>query len=589
MNFSKILLESKVDDFKTKYSQKFGVENTEKIAADVMPKFLDWTGRHMDAVNFEDNFHKIVRALNTFEKISHNLPITDLNQYQGMGQLFSELLKYSEKERREVKKVEGGNLVYEDEKFYVVNPLTHAASCYYGKGTKWCTAATGDEHFKKYNSEGKLFYIIDKTKPTSDYYYKVAILRNFDGTETYWDSKDDDFKTGWILGTNEFDKIKTKIVEYMASEYDEQIKIYTDKELAKKERDRLYRLREEQVLRERLNDAEERRLDGEWELGPNCPEIGLRAHALLDWLVDTSDVSALTNEDRVEIQRLKDEIERLQTQYDAEEETNIGLLDEISDMEDELTELEGKIDVYNIIPEGGHYQLKSFVVINNADLDGREYAVGDNYEMQKSCEENVDALIDDVGYEGFNNGFAKSYIDTDAIEEHARDTYDNDVSENGDSYFQDSERELSDSQEERIKILESKIERENSTKSQFEEMIENTEDEEEIDELQNKIDDSIEMIEEMESEIEDIKDDPQGDFPEELIDSKVNDLVDDAVNDPEEYMNNFGLEWSEFVNKDDFIQGVIDADGFGNTISSYDGNADEVSVEGESYWVIRLN
>ena len=114
MNFSKILLESKVDDFKTKYSQKFGVENTEKIAADVMPKFLDWTGRHMDAVNFEDNFHKIVRALNTFEKISHNLTITDLNQYQGMGQLFSELLKYSEKERREVKKVEGGNLVYED-------------------------------------------------------------------------------------------------------------------------------------------------------------------------------------------------------------------------------------------------------------------------------------------------------------------------------------------------------------------------------------------------------------------------------------------------------------------------------------------
>jgi hypothetical protein len=183
-------------------------------------------------------------------------------------------------------------------------------------------------------------------------------------TESYWDAIDDAFNQGWILDSNEFKTIQENILTYMNSEFAEQIKIFSDKEMAKKEKERLERIRQQQIFREKEEAAEERRVNDEWALGPDCPDEGLRAHALLEWLVDTSDVSVLTMEDRVEIDRLESEIERLNTEYENSENTETDLLDEISDLEDELNELKEKIDVYNIIPTGRHYDLTQFEVIN---------------------------------------------------------------------------------------------------------------------------------------------------------------------------------------------------------------------------------
>ena len=94
MDFLKLIQEGRVDDFKAKYSQKFGTENINKIIKAVPQKYLDWVGRHMDMVNFDENLTKLETALNAFQKISSNLPITDLYQYKNMGQLFSALADY---------------------------------------------------------------------------------------------------------------------------------------------------------------------------------------------------------------------------------------------------------------------------------------------------------------------------------------------------------------------------------------------------------------------------------------------------------------------------------------------------------------
>jgi phage shock protein A len=542
----------------------------------------------MDPVNFDENYGKVVAALNTFDKISNNLPLTDINQYKDMGQFLDVISEYGNRTRREIESHPGGNLVYEDDRFYVVNPLNHEASCYYGKGTKWCTAATGDEHFKRYNNEGKLFYVIDKKLQTSDPYYKVAILRNFDGGESYWDARDVQFTKGWILGTNEYKTIEEKVVIYMNSEFAEQIKIFSDKELAKKERERLERVRQAQILRQKERDAESRREDDEWELGPDCPDVGLKAHALLDWLVDTSDVGALTNEDRTEIQRLESEIERLNAEYDSAEDADTSILDEISDLEDELNELKEKIDVYNIVPTGGHYSLTTFEVINGG-LDDREYAVGDEDETQRSCEEYVEQLIDDIGYEGFSAGFASNYIDTDSVVEHARDFFEDDINDSPESYFDEGDRLLSKRQEDEIEILNTRIERTRQTIEQLEGYLEDEEDEDKIDELNEKIDELNDLITDYETEIEDINDSPDGDFPQDMIDEKVEERLSDVRYDPESFIKEWGLEMNDFIDKDDFIQGVIDSDGFGGTLGTYDGNADEVDVEGTTYYVIRIN
>jgi hypothetical protein len=584
MDFLKLIQEGRVDDFKAKYSQKFGTDNINKILGAVPQKYLDWVGKNLDMVNFEDNFSKISQALNKFQKISTNLPITDLFQYKNLGQLLSALSEYDGKERRVVKQVEGGNVVYDDGRFFVVNPLTHDSSCYYGKGTKWCTSADSDHQFNRYNQDGKLFYILDRTAPSNNKFYKVALLQKFDGDKTYYDALDATVNGGWIFGTNKLNEILGSVDEYIKSTYPDQVKIFSDKELARKERDRLEKLRMAQVLRERENAAQERREENEWAL-PNAPEIGLKAHALLRVLEIEGDIEVITNQDRGEIARIQNEITRLQAEYDNDGEVRQDLLDEISELEDELTELKTKIDVYNIIPTGTYYDASEFEVIGAPEVEDRRYVVGDENEMETSAYDYVDQLLDDIGYEGFNSNFVKQHIDEDAVISYAEDLFNQDVYDSPDSYLEDDQRNLSEKQEEKIAILNDKIEKYRELITKLEGSMDGENDED----IEERIDELNEEITDMDTEVEDIKDDPEGDFPDELLEEIVERRVEDVKNDVEGFMNEWGLEMNEYIDKDAFIKGIVDEDGYGTTLNGYDGSADEINIEGETYYVMRID
>lgn len=585
MKFSEIILENRIDDFKSAYSRKYTPEQLKKIIDLVPQKFLMWVGKNFDSVNFNENFSLLQNALNTFVRIGSNLPQTDLNEYKNIGQLVDAIKDYESKARRDVKKVEGGNVVYEDPRFFIVNPLTHQSSCYYGKGTKWCTAADTDHQFTQYNQDGKLFYILDKTKPTNDPYYKIAILQKFNGDNTVYDAKDETIKNfSELVGEENYKKITTSINDYLELEFGEQLKIWRDKEAAKKERERLEKLRVQRILNQREEEAQERRLDNEWELGPDCPEVGLKAHALLQYLEENERLTVLDNNDRADMLRIQNEIEELQRRYDEDENVRTDLLDEIETLEEQLEEYETYIDVYNIIPNGSHYDTTEFEVIN-ADLDDRRYAVGDEDEMQSSAYDAIENLIDDIGYEGFNSGFAKQHIDTEAVVSYAEEVYDDDVRNNPDAYFDESERQLSDEQDEKIDILKMRISQTQKLISNFEQQYGNEDDES----IEEKIDELTDMIVEYEDEIDDIENSPEGEFPEDLIDDKVQDLISDVRRDPEWFMGEYGLDWSEYIDKDDFIQAVIDTDGFGHSINSYDGSADEVRVQDQLFYVMRID
>ena len=529
MKFSEIILENRIDDFKSAYSRKYTPEQLKKIIDLVPQKFLMWVGKNFDSVNFNENFSLLQNALNTFVRIGSNLPQTDLNEYKNIGQLVDAIKDYESKARRDVKKVEGGNVVYEDPRFFIVNPLTHQSSCYYGKGTKWCTAADTDHQFTQYNQDGKLFYILDKTKPTNDPYYKIAILQKFNGDNTVYDAKDETIKNfSELVGEENYKKITTSINDYLELEFGEQLKIWRDKEAAKKERERLEKLRVQRILNQREEEAQERRLDNEWELGPDCPEVGLKAHALLQYLEENERLTVLDNNDRADMLRIQNEIEELQRRYDEDENVRTDLLDEIETLEEQLEEYETYIDVYNIIPNGSHYDTTEFEVIN-ADLDDRRYAVGDEDEMQSSAYDAIENLIDDIGYEGFNSGFAKQHIDTEAVVSYAEEVYDDDVRNNPDAYFDESERQLSDEQDEKIDILKMRISQTQKLISNFEQQYGNEDDES----IEEKIDELTDMIVEYEDEIDDIENSPEGEFPEDLIDDKVQDLISDVRRDPE--------------------------------------------------------
>lgn len=51
--------------------------------------------------------------------------------------------------------------VYKDSEVRVIVPLNKTAACYYGQGTRWCTASTrGTNYFDQYNEQGPLYIIL---------------------------------------------------------------------------------------------------------------------------------------------------------------------------------------------------------------------------------------------------------------------------------------------------------------------------------------------------------------------------------------------------------------------------------------------
>ena len=580
MQFSELIIESREDDFKKKYSKKFSTQNLEKIVKSISPKYLDWVGKVVDEINFDETFSKVVPTVTRFNNISTNLPQTDINQYNSFNELYDSITKYDSRIRRDVKQVKGGNVVYDDGVFFVVNPLNYESSCYYGKGTKWCTAAETDSHFKRYNEDGKLFYIIDRTKASNDPNYKIAMLKKFDGDISFFDAKDDRVEAKNVFGEKKYNEIMSSTDEFLNEVYPEQVKIYADRATAKKEKERLENLRIQREQRLKREAAQERREEGEWSgRYEDMDDEGLRANALLNWIDSYESVEVMTSEDRAAITRLELEIDRLDQEYDNAEDPEPDLLDQKSELEDELEELRNKIDVYNIIRTGDFYSLGEFEVID------RRYAVGDEDDMEKSAYDYLDNLIDDIGFEGFNKGFAMGYLDNEAIADYAEEMYDYDVRESPESYFDEEEKQLSDRQEEDIRVARLFIERAEEQIS----MLENQMDGDNDDDIQEKIDELNELIESHQDEITEIEENPDGEYPEDLIEDKVRSLVSDVRYDPEDFMESYGLEWDKFIDRDDFIQGVIDADGYGQTLNSYDGSADEVKVGDKWFYVMRID
>ena len=101
-----------------------------------------------DVAGFIDDFNKelkrgTMKQKDIFGFASYNDFIQELDRAQ------------SQQTKAELKKAEreGGTRVYEDEDLLIVHPQTHAASCAFGSGAKWCTASKDDpRYFKDYTA-----------------------------------------------------------------------------------------------------------------------------------------------------------------------------------------------------------------------------------------------------------------------------------------------------------------------------------------------------------------------------------------------------------------------------------------------------
>jgi hypothetical protein len=590
MKFIELIFEGREDDFKTTYANKFSPEKLEAIINMVnevpgSTKFLTFLGRVLPNTVTQGIVDDTVKPiLKKFVAIGPNLQIKDINQYKTFAELNDAINQYENRIRREVQTIEGADLVYEDEKFTVVAPLTTKASCYYGAGTKWCTASSADNtHFNNYMNEGKLFYFIDKTKPTSDRFYKVALLKKFEGDESYFDAPDQKFTSGWIIGTDELEKIKKVINDYLNSKYADKIELYKDKERVRAERARIENERRRAITNSYLEATQERRQNNEWD-----PEVldngdeGSCAWALFNYLVQNGDIQAKTPENITRIEEINSELRTLRQTYDNIENANeiTDLVSDIESLEDELEELNNLKDVYDMIPlNGKNYELYRFTT---TDFES-EWQVGDSASTEQSALESVKNLLDDVGYDGFNPNFVESHIDEKQWKGWLQDFFESDVYENPESYLEESDRELSRGQVARIAELNDIIKG-----LEFEKDSLDDEDEEYESEYE-RLNDEITILQE---EIQEIEDDPDGEYDSDKLDRVVNNIVNEYRNDMESFLSNYyGVTVSEFIKDKDMIdeksliQDVVDSDGYGLTLNSWDGSEESVSYNGDTYYL----
>ena len=537
MNLSQVLLESRKDDFLRMFRDKFSDEQLKKVftlSRQLAPnqKYLTFLGNVVPTENFDESLSKAEKVVEKFIKYQQALETRDINQFKSLEEIITAINNHENKVRRTVKSVDGANIVYEDDRFTVVTPQTHKASCYYGAGTKWCTASmNGSSHFDNYNVEGKLFYILDKKAKSNDKYYKVALLQKYDGDKTFYDAPDKSFKDGWILGTPEYDEIQSAIDKYINTNYQREINIFKDKEAAKVERERLRKVAERRRVAQLRIAADQRKEEDSWNLENEPDQEGVYANAVFEVMVDNYGVS--------------------------------------------VDEEEGE-SIYDLVPsQYSHYDLPTFEWVGDDDT-GITFAVGTWDEVWQAAKEYMEGLWDDQGADGWSNSFVESHIDEQEVREYFYDMFSDDVNNNYESYFDTDELPLSDEQESQVAKLK--------------------EEAEELDEITRNVDnvyneDEVELAEdrwnEIDDEITDIESDPEGEPTEEQIEDMTNSRVDDVMYDMVASMTDYGLDIGDYVDKDALFESAIDSDGVGNSLSSYDGDDNEVMIGDTWYHVFR--
>jgi len=587
MSLKTILLEGRVEDVYTKrisgespQIEKIYYDEIVPGSASINPnhKYLDWITKNWSPTDVEGdeithNLKEILLAVSKFDTQNQRLKIKDLNQYKNLEQLFDTLQELGQTARRTVEISDEVDRIYEDNRFVVVVPKTHKSSCYYGAGTKWCTASKDtDSHFSNYKSNGELYYIIDKTLPTSSPYYKVALNKKLAGlTEDFWDVQDKPITdTTKIMTIIQNRKMLEDIRNHFGVKFEERIK--QEKELQAKRLSRNEEMRERERLRriQQGIEAQQRRENDEWN-PENTDARGLAANALKEWLIEEGEWEGETKEDlRGQLEDLRSQMENdpdVIADPNGEKAQDYGM--DMNNIEDAIEEAES---VYDIIPLYDYYGMYEF------EYGGAEYAVGLDESADEAAIERTRSLIDDIGYEGFNPGFMEYYVDGDQVADYAEDWFWDDMSEAPEDYLDDDDRELTQHSKDEIEKINEEIGR-------LQEDLEELDSDVEIEVTQDRID-------ELEERKEDIEmDDDNYEYTEEAKDEYVERRMDEVRNDPVGFLRDFGMEESikDFIDEDEFIEGVIESDGRGHTLSSYDGVENEVSFDDEWYYIYRTN
>jgi hypothetical protein len=125
----------------------------------------------------------------------------DINKFKTYKDFEDTILQYNLADRlRAADEKRGANRgrakeVYNDSSVRIIVPEDQEAACYYGQGTRWCTAATqGNNYFNQYNRSGPLYIMLPKQPMHEGEKYQLHF-----GSSQFMDEHDDSVELVDIL------------------------------------------------------------------------------------------------------------------------------------------------------------------------------------------------------------------------------------------------------------------------------------------------------------------------------------------------------------------------------------------------------
>jgi len=376
--------------------------------------------------------------------------------------------------------------------------------------------------------------------------------------------------------------------------------------------------------KEKKDVQDSKREDNDWDLN-NTDEEGEKAHAAFEYATDRGELETLDDEGKEEIQELKNRIKQLeeeQENLDSNDEDYDEKFDELQEQIDEIEEeidsaTQDAVDVYDLYPYGTHYDMTSFESLST----GYEYDVGTISEADESLETYYEEMLDNPK-EYFSREYLSNYIDGDKVKDYFEDAVEEWVRDSPDSYG--VENQLSDDQEEEIWLLEMekwvyenegvRVPIQDPTKEEgnvfdfldsednrFQYKKEGSNwvlykegavvsphqiyDDEDTDEHQEARD---ERISDIDYEIEEIKDNPDGEPDEDSIEQEIENYLERIDDDAIGFLDEMGMDYENFLDKDRMKDDLVRDTDY-SELNGYDGQYDEIKINGTYYIVMRIN
>jgi len=192
-------------------------------AADPSPnkKYTQWMARlfaspqNTRITQIEDMVSTVATYLAKFDKLNRKkriaAPFNDINRYKTFDEFLDRMDEYEDVEDDADKG--RAEKIYDSSEVAIVHPLDEPAACRYGRGTRWCTAAThGTNYFERYNRQGPLYILIPKNPEHDGEKYQLHFP-----SEQFMNEDDDAVGLTWLLRTRFpelFDFFKERHPEY---------------------------------------------------------------------------------------------------------------------------------------------------------------------------------------------------------------------------------------------------------------------------------------------------------------------------------------------------------------------------------------